>query len=179
MADNGNPHLQIKHNLSGLYLADWKWLHPNVISFSTLCPVQFCIQWGVAFHRTQWGSCFEKLICPCLGSWFSEKATTVGSPLNFWKLTSQSWGITEPQYFITLSLNYNEHIFENIIYIYIQQKKTPYLVAKILATKFGFLLDWFMWVFFLLLVIVRQLFPTSRKHLRRTPSDLYNESQSL
>ena len=31
-----------------------------------------------------------------------------------------------------------EHIFENIIYI---TKKTPNLVAKILATKFGFVPD--------------------------------------
>ena len=28
---NGSLHLQIRHNLSGLYLADWKWLHPIVI----------------------------------------------------------------------------------------------------------------------------------------------------
>ena len=30
-------------------------------------------------------------------------------------------------------------MFENITYIY---KMTPKLVAKILATKFGFVLDW-------------------------------------
>ena len=32
-----------------------------------------------------------------------------------------------------------EHIFEDITYI---TKKTPNLVAKILATKFGFVSDW-------------------------------------
>ena len=49
--------------------------------------------------------------------------------------------------FMTLSHNYKPHtedIFENIIYI---TKKTPKLVAKILATKFGFvpdcLLNWY------------------------------------
>ena len=57
----------IRHDLSGLYLADWKWLHPIVIAFNTLCPVQFHIQWWcVALHQTHWGSYFEKLIFPCL-----------------------------------------------------------------------------------------------------------------
>ena len=49
--------------------------------------------------------------------------------------------------FMILSHNYKPHtedIFENITYI---TKKTPKLVAKILATKFGFvsecLLNWF------------------------------------
>ena len=37
----------------------------------------------------------------------------------------------------------------------------------------------FMCFFFLMLVIVRQLCPTSRKHLLRTPCDLCNESQSI
>ena len=32
----GSPHLQIRHNLSGLYLADWEWLHPIAITFNTL-----------------------------------------------------------------------------------------------------------------------------------------------
>ena len=72
--NNGGPHLQIRHNLSGLYLADWKWLHPIVIAFNTLCPY-FC-----------------------------------------------------------------EHISQSIIYI--KKKGTPNLVAKILATKLGFVPDW-------------------------------------
>ena len=43
--NNGSPHLQIRHNLSGLYIADWKWLYLIVIAFNTLCPVQFYIHW--------------------------------------------------------------------------------------------------------------------------------------
>ena len=42
--------------------------HPVVIAFNTLCSVQFYIQWCVTLHWTHWGSYFEKLICPCLGS---------------------------------------------------------------------------------------------------------------
>ena len=76
-------HLQIRNNLSGLLLPNWNWLHPIVIAFNTLCPLEFYIQWCVALHQTHWGSNFEKLICPCFGSLFSQKATTVGSPLNF------------------------------------------------------------------------------------------------
>ena len=38
------------NNLSGLLLADCKWLHPIVIAFNTLCPVQFYIHWCVALH---------------------------------------------------------------------------------------------------------------------------------
>ena len=49
------------HNLSGLYLADWKWLHPDLIAFNTLCPVQFYIHWCVALRWTHWGSYFEKI----------------------------------------------------------------------------------------------------------------------
>ena len=40
-----SPHLQIRQNLSGLLLAEWNWLHPIVITFNTLCLVQFYIQW--------------------------------------------------------------------------------------------------------------------------------------
>ena len=61
-------HLQIRHNLSGSYLAHWKWLHPIVIDFNTLRPVQFYIHWYVALHQTHWGSYFEKLFFPCIGS---------------------------------------------------------------------------------------------------------------
>ena len=38
----------------------------------------------------------DKLFFPCLGSKFSQKATTIDSPPNFSKLIYQSWGITEP-----------------------------------------------------------------------------------
>ena len=66
--NNGSPHLQIRHNLSGLYLADWKWLHLIVIAFNTLCPVQLYIHWCVTLHWTHWGSYFEKFDFTCLGS---------------------------------------------------------------------------------------------------------------
>ena len=46
MATNkSSPPLQIRHNLSGLLLANWNWLHPVVIAFNTLSPVEFYIQW--------------------------------------------------------------------------------------------------------------------------------------
>ena len=122
---NGSPHLQIRHNLSGLYLADYKWLHPIVIAFNTLCPVEFYIKWCVALHHTHWGWYLKKIICPCLGSWFSQKATTFGSPPNFSKLIYQSWGIMEPWYFITLLLDYYWTYFSKH---YLYHKKT---------TKFG------------------------------------------
>ena len=78
--NNGSPHLQIRYNLSGLYLADWKWLHPIVITFNTLCLVKLCIQWCGALQWTRWRS------------------------PKFPKLISQLWGIPQPQYFITLLL---------------------------------------------------------------------------
>ena len=39
--DKIGPHLQIRHDLSVLLLADWNWLQPIVISFNILCPVEF------------------------------------------------------------------------------------------------------------------------------------------
>ena len=66
--NNGSPHLQIRHNLSGLYLANWKWFCPIVIAFNTLCAVEFYIQWCVALHQTHLGSYFEKIFSPCLGN---------------------------------------------------------------------------------------------------------------
>ena len=102
--NNGSPHLQIRHNLSGLYLADWKWLHPIVFTFNTLCLVKCYIQWYGALQWTRWRSYLKQLICSCLASSFSWKATKVGSPPKFPKLISQLWGIPQPQYFITLLL---------------------------------------------------------------------------
>ena len=117
--NNGRPHLQIEHNLSGLYLADCKWLHLIVIAFTTLCPVQFYIQWCMALHQTHRSSYCEKLFFPCLGSQFSQKATTVGRPPNSSNLIYQSWGITEPYHFITLSLDsYWTYFSKHYIYMY-------------------------------------------------------------
>ena len=65
--------------------------------------VEFYIQRCVALHQTHWSWYFEKLFFPCLG--FSQKANTVGTPPNLWKFIYQSWGITEPWYFITLLLD--------------------------------------------------------------------------
>ena len=86
-------------------LADWKWLHPIVVTFNTLCLVKCYIQWCGALQRTCRRSYLKQLICPCLGSQFSGKATKVGSPPNFPKLISQLWGIPQSQYFITLLLD--------------------------------------------------------------------------
>ena len=41
--------MQIRHNLSGLLLANCKWLRPIVITFNTLCLAELCIQWCGAF----------------------------------------------------------------------------------------------------------------------------------
>ena len=105
MATNkSSPHLQIRHNLRGLLLTNLNWLHPIVFAFNTLCPVEFYIQWCGALHWIHWGTYFEKLFCPWLGRYFS-------------KLISQSWGITEPQYFITLLLDsYQTYFWKHYIY---------------------------------------------------------------
>ena len=66
--NNGSPHMQFRHNLSGLYLADWKWLHPIIITFNTLCLVKFYIQWCGALQWTHWCSYLKQLICSCLAS---------------------------------------------------------------------------------------------------------------
>ena len=65
------------------------------------------------FQRMVWGTSVNSLafilktilICSCLASLFSWKATSVGSPPNFPKLTSQLSRITQPQYFITSLLD--------------------------------------------------------------------------
>ena len=70
--------------------------------------MKFYIQWCWALQWTRCHSYLKQLICSCLASWFSGKATKVGSPPNFSKLIShmsQLWGIPQPQYFITLSLD--------------------------------------------------------------------------
>ena len=60
--NNGSPHLQVRHNLSGLYLADWKWLHLIAITFNTLCLEKFYIQWCGALQWTRWLSYLKQLI---------------------------------------------------------------------------------------------------------------------
>ena len=62
------PYLQISHNLSGLLLDNCKWLHSIVITFNTLCLVEFCIEWCGALQWTHWCSYFKQLIYCCLGS---------------------------------------------------------------------------------------------------------------
>ena len=122
------------------FIARPLWLHPIVITFNTLCLVKFYIQWCGAIQWTRWRSYFKQLICSCLASLFSGKATKLGSPPNFPKLIW--WRICQSQYFITLLLEPYWTYFFNITYII---KKTPKLVAKILATKFGFVPDWLAW----------------------------------
>ena len=123
--NNGSPHLQIRQFEWFISRPLEKWLHPIVIAFNTLCPVQFYFQWCVTLHWTHWGSYFEKLICPCLGSQFFKKLPQLVAIQNF-----QSSHLSHGE-----SLNHNilshyhqthiEHIFENIIYI---TRKTPNLV---------------------------------------------------
>ena len=128
-----------KTYLSGSLLADWKWLHPIVSNLNTLCLVEFYIQWCGALKWTRWCSYLKQLICSCLASYFSVKATKVGSPPHFPKLISQLWGTLQPQYFVTLFLDpYWTYLWKYYIYY----KKETKLVANILATKFGFVPDW-------------------------------------
>ena len=116
------PHLQIRYNLSGLLLANCKWLPPIVIAFNTLCPVQFYIHWCVALHWTHWGLYFKKIICTCLGSYFSQKVTTVGSPPNF-EYTYLSYVESLNHNILSHHQTHIEHIFENIIYIYKKRRQ--------------------------------------------------------
>ena len=56
MATNkSRPLLQVRHNLSGLLLTDWNWLHPIVIALT------HCAQWN--FTSNGMGH-FSKLIVP-------------------------------------------------------------------------------------------------------------------
>ena len=112
--------------------------------------MKFYIHCCWALQRTRCHSYLKQLICSCLASWFSGKATKVGSPPNFSKLIShmsQLWGIPQPQYFITLLLDLHWTYFWKH-YIYSITKTTPTLVAKILATKFVFVTRLFMVVVF-------------------------------
>ena len=93
---NGSPHLQIGHNLSGLYLPDWKWLHPIVNAFNALCPVVFYIQGCVAIHQTHWADTLKNKFVPALKVNFLKKLPQLVAFQIFLKLIYQSWGITEP-----------------------------------------------------------------------------------
>ena len=125
---------------------------------NTMWPVEFYIQCCGALNQTHWGSHFDKLICPCLGSQFSQKATTVASNLNIPKLISQSWGTIEPYYFITLSLDlYLTYFWKHDIYY----KKTPKLATKILATKFGFVPDYLLLLLLCVCVCVCEIWQAS------------------
>ena len=79
-----------------------------------------------------------------LGSYFSQKATIVGSPPNFSIHISQL-----PPYQYVKSLNHDIPLSLDILNIFFKTlyitKKTPNLVAKILATKFGFVCDCSNW----------------------------------
>ena len=102
--------------------------------------MEFYIQWYGALQWTHWRSYLKQLICSCLASQFSGKATKVGSPPNFPKLISQLWGIPQPQYFITLSLHTHWTYFWKH-YVYMYYKKDTKVGSQILATKFGFVPD--------------------------------------
>ena len=69
MATNkSSPRLQIRHNSSGLLLTGWKWLHLILVTFNTLCLVEFSIQWCGAPQWTHWHSYLEQLFCSCMAS---------------------------------------------------------------------------------------------------------------
>ena len=97
--------------------------------------MEFYIQWCGALHWTHWRSYLKQLICSYLASWFSEKATKVGSPPTFPKLITQLWGIPQPQYFVTslLEPHWTRH--------YIYHKEDTKVGSQTLATKFGFVPD--------------------------------------
>ena len=71
--NKSSPHLQNRQNMSGLLLADWNWLHPIVVTFNTLFPVGFYIQWCGALQRTRWRSYLKKKNFPALEVKFLEK----------------------------------------------------------------------------------------------------------
>ena len=130
-------YLQARHNLSSLLLTNWKWLYPILIPFNTLCLVEFYIQLCGALQWTHWRSYLKQLICSCLASWFSGKATTVDSPPNFPKLISQLWGIGEPEYNIVLLLLLDPHwTYFCKHYIYYKED------TKVGSQNFGFQI-WF------------------------------------
>ena len=93
------------------------------------------IQWCGALQRTRWRWYLKQLICSCLASQFSGKATKVGSPLNFAKLISQLWGIPQSQYFITLLLDPHWTYF---VKLYLYYKKD----TKVGSQNFGYQI-WF------------------------------------
>ena len=97
--------------------------------------MKFYIQWCGALQSTCWRSYLKQLICSCLASQFSGKATKVGSPPKFPKLISQLWGIPQPQYFITLLLEAHwTYFWKHFIYY---QKDT-----KVGSQNFGYQI-WF------------------------------------
>ena len=85
VTNKSTPHLQIRHNLSGLLLPNWKWLHPLLITFNKLCLVEFYIQCCEHFNELVGAFKTINVICFCLASWFYGKANTVGSHPNFSK----------------------------------------------------------------------------------------------
>ena len=91
---------------------------PQNFSFPAwLYLVEFYIQWCGALKWTHWRSYLKQLICSCLTSYFSGKATKVGSPPNFPKLISHLWGTLQPQYFVTLFLDpYWTYLWKYFIY---------------------------------------------------------------
>ena len=124
-----HPYLQNKWNLSHLLLANRNWLHLIVITFNTLCPVEFYIQWCQALHWTRWCSYLKKNNLSLPWKLIFSKSYRSWQP----KLISQSWGIPEH----ILSHHYKthiKHILKNIAYL---TKKTPKLVTKILAANFS------------------------------------------
>ena len=99
-------------------------------------------------HQIVWGTSVNSLalilkpinlFLPCkLIFW---KATKVGSPPNFPKLISQLRVIPQPQYFVPSLLEPHwTYLWKHYIY----HKKDTKVGSQILATKFGFVPDWYL-----------------------------------
>ena len=130
MATNkSSPLLQSIHNMGGLLLTDWNWLHLIIIAFNTLYPVKFYIEGYGALYPAHWGSYFEKLIFPALEV-NSFKMLTLLVALHFFKghvtVLGNHLSMIFHHIFIIIRLLLN--IFFKTFHIL--QKNTPNLVAK-------------------------------------------------
>ena len=102
------------------------------------CEILHPMVWGISVNSLTLKLKTIYLFLPCkLIFW---KATKVGSPPNFPKLISQLWEIPQPQYFVTSLLEPHWTYFWKH---YIYHKEDTKVGSQNLATKFGFVPDWF------------------------------------
>ena len=110
------------------------------MAFNTLQSVEFYIQWCVALHQTHLGSYFEKFIFACLEVDFLKKLPELVALQIFQSLCISVMGNHWNTLFYYIIIRLILNIFFKALYIYIY-KNPPNLVAKMLATKFGFVPD--------------------------------------